>query len=157
MPSSRNACRHFLAYTLDLQVVLSVTNGIVCFAVMLLPLSAGKSWTSPIRADNDFTPRACACAHACVRVCVRVCIFVCVCVFACVFTCVYECVCTLNWLKLVWRQKSRNKIYHFIKCDKSFFWDYLWNRIHMKHSDTFSEFIKNLLHKKITCCIHCFF
>lgn len=70
---------HFLAYTADLQVVLSVTNGVVCFAVMLLPCSAGKSRTSPIRADNDFTPHTCACVCVCSRVCMcmrtRVCVY----------------------------------------------------------------------------------
>lgn len=50
----------------DLQVVLSMTNGLVCFAVMLFPCSAVEiADTSPIRADNDFIPR---CFSVCVCV-----------------------------------------------------------------------------------------
>lgn len=100
LPQKHSPARtHFPAYTVDLQVVLSVTNGVVCFADMLLPCSAGKSRTSPIRADNDFTPRACACVRMCVFT--RVCAFVLASVYMCTYTCVWILI-----LRLVSQQKS---------------------------------------------------
>lgn len=47
--------KHSLMQGADLQVALSMTNAVVCFAVMLFPCSAVEiAGTSPIRADNDF-------------------------------------------------------------------------------------------------------
>lgn len=46
-----------------------MTNGVVCFAVMLFPCSTVEiAGTSPIRADNDFIPRCFSVHTVCVCV-----------------------------------------------------------------------------------------
>lgn len=76
-----HARAHFLAYTVDLQVVLSVTNGVVCLLSCYFPAVLERAERHPLELimTSPLALVLCMCVH--VRVCT--CVYVCVCAGVC--------------------------------------------------------------------------